>query len=105
MKNNIEFVKETLKKLIASNQNRLLNSYNSREKIKNQLDQGELPDDYRVEFIIESSWRVIDLLEIIAKEFNEQHPNDLCSVHDFLDILATTMNKLKQATDKYAEDT
>lgn len=66
-----------------------------RASLAGALSRGEEVHHYRIDWLRSSSMRVIDLLSVLAKEFNAAHPGDLCSAVDLVDVLVTALNVIK----------
>lgn len=93
----IDFTVDTLQKTIKNQLQRRKNGAAIREAIRVSINEGRLIDHYRVEWLHDSSVRLVDLLTDIALEFDSEHPDDLCSSADLGDILTTTLARLKKA--------
>ncbi len=73
-----------------------------REQLFRALEEGLEPDHYRIEWIRQSVNQVFDVLQTIALQFNDQHPDDKCSAQDLMDILnsaVATITAKATATD------
>jgi hypothetical protein len=86
----IEATQLAFNQAIRREQTRLRTGFAMRDYISTQLKAGVLPTHYRVQWIENSVDRIIDLLQILATEFNDAHPNDKASAHDLVDILQST---------------
>jgi len=95
----VAFVQKTLLDAQSHQNRRLKNGLALRAQIGAALNgDGPEPDHYRVEWLRASTKRMLSLLGDIAREFNKTHPEDACSTHDFVDILATTIGQIKKAS-------
>jgi hypothetical protein len=90
----IEETQLAFSQVIRREKRRLQNGYAMREYIGQQLRDGVSPEHYRVDFIEQGIDRVIGLLGDMSNEFNEAHPNDKISAHDFIDVLKSTINTI-----------
>jgi len=61
---------------------------------------GTAHSGYRYAFMNEKAKKVISILAEVAGEFNSQHPNDLFSVDDLIDILGTAQFLLSKKTEQ-----
>ena len=89
-------IQEILKQVHLQKQSKLMNGMLLRKEIRDALDRGEVPKGYRVDWLGESSHRIMGLLTQISMEFNDEHKDDAISVHDLLDVLTYTMYVLKR---------
>lgn len=90
----IEFTVAVLRGVLEKGASRLATSMKRREETYNLIQEGK--DNYRTEWLRGSVLRIIDTLGEIALEFDAAHPDEVCSVQDFGDILASTINSLKK---------
>lgn len=91
-------IMQTFQKVIQHNKDRLEFGLLDRERIKAQIENGERPTGYRVKAIMEGSSKIIELLSEISINFNQSHSKDRMSNQDFIDILLTAIQKIKDAT-------
>jgi hypothetical protein len=71
----------------SRNQNRLKNGSRLRDLMHQQLAEGRIPEGYRYIWILDSTEIIWELLMDIARQFDNQHPDDQASTLDMLDIL------------------
>jgi hypothetical protein len=95
----VNFTVETLVGVVRQKRQRLAHGLQLRDAIHAALDDGRELDHYRVAWIKDSVVRLFGELEEIARDFNRDHPDDCCSVHDFCDVLASAIGTLKMRID------
>lgn len=86
----------TLVKLHAQNDKRLNRGLAKRKEMIQKLNKGIQPKGYRVEWLKDSAYEIIDVLDEMAREFNNLHQDDKVSTLDLIDILSTALNFLKK---------
>jgi hypothetical protein len=92
----ISFTSRVLGSVVLDNNTRLQNGLRMREQIHDQLEAGTEPDHYRVDWIRQTVLKLFDVLEEQAREFNEEHPNDLISSKDLGDALVSAVRTLSK---------
>jgi hypothetical protein len=75
---------------------RIHNALNLRSEMHLALMAGVDPDGYRYEWLLKQSQTVLDLLNIIADDFNKEHPSDMCTVLDALDLLEMISSSMRK---------
>jgi virulence-associated protein VapD len=90
----LDYTVTTFVNVVRANKSRLRTSLRNRERAHEDLEKGLANE--RIEWVRESVMVMMDTLEEIARKFNEKHPNDLCSVDDFKDILMSTLRTFAQ---------
>jgi hypothetical protein len=85
----IDYATTAFQCLVNEQQNRLRRGLILRQKMHNAIERGEDPDDYRARWMKETTGKLARFLAEEAERFNKQHVNDMASVADLLDILAT----------------
>ncbi len=93
----IDFAASTILDFVRDKDRRLRTGVELREALGKALARGEEPFHYRIDWLRESSNRVTDLLQTLASEFNQAHPADMCSATDLVDVLATTLGRIKKS--------
>lgn len=88
---------EILYRTVTDQQVKLAFGARKRTQIKEALERGEAPRNYRTEWIREARGQVVDCLQKAAADFNKRFPHDACSVMDLLDVLATTHYQFQRA--------
>lgn len=71
-----------------------------RAEMKAALDRGERVEGYRAKWIIDTMYKVVDVLGKSAETFNNTHYNDMISTNDMVDVLNSAIHKLKQSPDE-----
>lgn len=95
----IEFATHVLLQVVQSptDQERLQHGVMLRDDMHAQLEVGLTPqDDYRWEFLESHTKVVIDFVKKLGNEFNAQHPEDMYSNLDALDLLNACVSILKR---------
>jgi hypothetical protein len=82
------------KKLLEENKDQLARGAALRRRMQQELAAGIAPTGYRAEFLDRTSREIITHLCAAAERFNAEHPDDLFSSADALDVLATTSRRL-----------
>lgn len=90
--------------LAKSAQERLANGLKRREEIREQLMKGINPSGYRAAWLDETATRLTELLGQCAREFNEDHTDDMISAHDIGDVIATILHRFEQVCEEDDED-
>ncbi len=93
-----DFAKKVLVRAASSSEDRMRHGARLREEIRRRIDAGDEVSGYRVDWLDGASNRIIDELAKVALEFNERHLDDLCSLNDLGDVLATALNRLRKAS-------
>lgn len=96
----IDFACGLLYKFVTSKERRLKLGSEKRAELQKQIAAGEKVTGYRAEWLFGSASRVLDILIDCASEFNISYPEDMISVQDLKDVLATTSAKLDQVKRK-----
>lgn len=97
MRPDIEYAVEILSKLAsATDEERLAYGQVMRQEISDMLKRGQTPAGYRWDWLVASSKQLMELLQMMADDFNKAHPHDMASTLDILDILAMTTSNIKQ---------
>lgn len=99
-KEKAQFASKVFCKLLSGHSDKLQKANQSRNKIVEQINNGQKPTGYRYKFLKDSSWKVVDLLAELALQFNKEHPDDVCTVLDFVDILNTTIHRIETTAKK-----
>jgi len=68
-----------------------------RTQMVRQINAGQKPTGYRAHWHYESAKELRDKLVEIATRFNAEHPYDVATITDLIDILHTTAGQFKQA--------
>lgn len=93
----IAFAQEVLAKLAEpSIEERVRNGQRLRAKIVDALDGGEAPEGYRWDWINNQTAVLLELLQMIADDFNKKHPEDYCTALDLLDILSLADGRIRK---------
>lgn len=91
------YASQVFQKLKEQSKDRLSRGAQLRAAMVAQLAAGLDPTGYRVDFLHATAKQIIDVLCAAAETFNTEHPDDMISTADFLDVLATTKNKIVHA--------
>lgn len=94
----IKKVQEILTLVHTQKRSRLMNGALRRRDISEAVERGETPTGYRVNWLSESSRKVLLLLQEISAEFNDKYKDDAVSVNDLIDIVAYVMAALTEKT-------
>jgi hypothetical protein len=86
----------------TSDETRLSYGSRLRQEVQKAIQEGKVLDHYRYKWLNDSANDIIDFLQDIAKGFDTDHPNDMCSAQDLLDILAVAHSRLKRGFEKKA---
>lgn len=70
-------------------------SKEDRDRIAQQIKNKERPSGYRVDWISDTSLDVVDLIKKSCRNFNSDHPDDIATVEDMMDILGAAMSRIK----------
>jgi hypothetical protein len=95
-KTKIDFISNVFTTLVTTNVDRLRTGYKRREIMHKDIAAGKEPTGYRADFLRSSVKKVVGLLDDLAVEFNTLYQDDRISLHDFTDILQTTINYIKK---------
>jgi len=68
-----------------------------RELIKAQMERGEIPTGYRVDWLRQSRDAVIQKVMEQAQQFNMQYRHDHISVQDMMDVISSVQLKFDNA--------
>lgn len=90
-------VVEVFHKITKQADIRLQRGLARRQEMYSQIKRGEAATGFRADFLRQATGDVLDCLAKIGEKFNDNHPDDKISVNDLLDILATTIARLKNA--------
>lgn len=97
MRRDIDFAVEVLSKLTEpSTDERVRNGQRLRAKYIEVIKAGGDPDGYRWEWLRKSTGELVELLQMMADDFNKAHPDDFCTIQDLLDIVAGTEGRLRK---------
>jgi hypothetical protein len=86
-----------IKTFFIDQEAKLANGYRLRKKMHEDIARGE-PRGYRARWILETSTSIFSVLGEKAKEFNARHEGDVISVDDMLDVLETSISKIKSSS-------
>src|SRR5512138_915004 len=101
MRADIDFVVDILSKLSEPTvEERVRNGQRLRAKILQAIQNGEVPDGYRWAWVKSSSNQLLELLQMMADDFNKAHPDDMATIIDLLDILSIADKKLRETAEK-----
>lgn len=90
----IEATQHAFSQVIRRERQRLANGFKMRDYLAEQLASGVYPDHYRITWIEDGVTSVINHLRDLAIRFDEEHPNDKVSAHDFVDVLRSAIGTL-----------
>jgi len=99
----IQVAARILKEVVTSDAVKIRWGMQQRTYIKEAIDRGEKVGGYRVRWLTETKNRLIDELAVCAQEFNRTYKHDKISVQDMADALATTLQRLQQAAQKFKQ--
>ncbi len=85
-----------LHRFVADKDSKIRFGIRVREQLRLALQRGEQPVSYRLDWLIEASDAVFACMREKAREFNENYPQDHISAQDLLDVLLTSVNRLKK---------
>ena len=88
----IEYATTAFQCLVNEKQSRLRRGLILRQAMHHQIERGEDPTGYRAEWLKATTRKVSQLLAEEAERFNKTYVNDMASVPDLLDVLATVTN-------------
>lgn len=88
----IGFTVDIFVNLLRENTLRLQRAEQRRAVALAGLEQGQ--ENYRIIWIKDSVGRVLDCLESIARDFNQSNPTEVATLHDFGDILQSTIRTI-----------
>ena len=71
-----------------------------REEIRLQLQKGQMPTGYRVDWLRNTRAALVETLQREAQAFNEKYRHDCISVSDLADALSTALHQLKTASER-----
>ncbi len=101
MRADIDFVVEIFSKLSEpTTEERIRNGQRLRAKILQALEKGEVPEGYRWAWIKSSANQLMELLQMMADDFNKAHPDDMITFIDLLDIVSVADKQLRSTLDK-----
>jgi hypothetical protein len=89
--------------VVTNNEIKLNYGYRLRQEIKTAVDKKERAAGYRAEWLNCAIRDIISCLSVISEQFNKRYPQDRVSSHDFVDILLSSIARIK-ATAKERED-
>lgn len=88
-----------LRNVLKTHAQRLNHGAKLRGLLADSLNAGTEPtDNYRLEWIRDSVDVVMGALELSARQFNGDHPDDCCSAQDLMDVLTNCIASFKKAT-------
>ena len=91
----IGFATQTFGRVIRNEKHRMAVGIALRNHIQKQLENGVVPDHYRMEWLHKSISRVIHELEKIGRDFNTANPNDKFSTADMIDVVNSVSSTLQ----------
>lgn len=95
MKNVIAvFSSKAYGKLADESKERLARGAALRAEMQRQIEAGAVPTGYRAAFLNDVAQDIFTVLCAAAENFNQNHPDDLWSVADQSDALATVRKRL-----------
>ncbi len=89
-----EEISNTLRLIRDGQQTALQNGLQTRDEIRKQLEAGNEPEHYRIDWLRETAVQCIGFIGEASKIFNAQHPNDQISQNDVLDVLINAANMI-----------
>ena len=96
MRPDIDFAVEVLSKLSEPTiDERVRNGQRIRAQIIAAAERGEKLTSYRWDWLRNSAKQMVELLAIMAEDFNKAHPDDFCTYLDLLDILGLTDDSIR----------
>jgi hypothetical protein len=101
-----DYVIEVLAEVVGrrnSSEARLANGSRLRKEILEAVKGGVPVDHYRYAWLVEASQQLVDVLQIMAADFDKAHPDDMCSGADLMDVLRVTYTKLHGAYSSLVE--
>jgi hypothetical protein len=94
----IESSVETLTAILRHEHRRAATGATMRTHLHKQIELGNDPEHYRMDWLRESVLEIMEHLQIIADNFNRTHDNDKASIGDMLDILHSTAKNIRTKT-------
>jgi len=93
----LAFIAETLASAVEStrDQPRLKKGAAIRKDMMETLAAGKSFDHYRYRWLAESATKLAVYAQVLCKEFDAAHPDDMASSSDLSDILRTAHNSMK----------
>jgi len=85
-----------LHRFVGDTEGKLRFGLRVREQLRQALLRGEKPDSYRLDWLVSASDAVFAVLGEMARQFNDDNPQDRISRQDLLDVLLTSVNRLKK---------
>lgn len=85
-----------LLKFVTDRESKLKYGLQRRAEMFALIAKGEEPKGYRPEWLKSAVSAVIKVLLSKAQEFNAKYPQDCISSKDFLDVLATALDRIKK---------
>lgn len=92
----IDFTVSVFTSTLRNKRLRVQNALRDREETHDLLQKGLGRDSKRGELITDGVLRLFDTLELVAREFNQKHPDDMCTTQDFGDILLSAIRTLQK---------
>ncbi len=92
----IEFAVSTILRTIKFEDQRLKTGIALRKHLGAQISAGVEVEHYRIDWIRNTVGEVVEALVTSAKRFNRAHPADKISVADFVDVLLSTVEALRE---------
>lgn len=90
----IQFSVETLTEVMRHEHRRRATGFALRNHLHKQLEVGNEPNHYRMEWLRDGVKIVIGELRFMSDRFNREHPDDKVSVGDMLDVLTSSIRTL-----------
>jgi hypothetical protein len=90
----VEYSIKVLGRVQKNEVKRLQTGMALRSHLKKLIDDGVDVSHYRLEWLATSRSRLVSVLQVFATEFNEAHPRDKISGHDFCDLLSSTISAI-----------
>lgn len=85
-----------LRRFVSDKEAKLRFGMRVREQLRLAIQRGEQPQSYRIDWLLKTSDAVFDVMKEHAREFNAEYPHDHISAQDMLDVLLTSVNRLKK---------
>jgi len=102
----IDFVVEVLAEIVErrhSGDARLAHGAALRQEIREAIAEGKSVNHYRYVWLVESATQLMSILGIMANEFDQAHPDDMCSAQDLMDILRVAYTRTVKGFEARAE--
>ncbi len=87
-----EEISNILRIVKGSQASALQNGLKIRDEIRKQIEAGQQPDHYRMDWLRETAVQCIGFIGEAAKMFNATYANDQISQNDVLDVLINAAN-------------